>query len=80
MEEERDPQNEDQAPPQGPQVETADRPDTSQSEAAEATANESIPAATDEASRLRELHTDIRDQDDLERDISYQVYRFLWLV
>ncbi|PLN78191.1 DNA repair protein Rhp26/Rad26 [Aspergillus taichungensis] len=77
MEEERDPQSEDQAPQQGPQVETADRPDTGQSEAAETTANESIPAATDEASRLRELHTDIRDQDDLERDISYQADKLL---
>jgi DNA excision repair protein ERCC-6 len=30
-------------------------------------------AVTDEISRLRELQADIRDQDDLERDISRQV-------
>lgn len=73
MEEERDPSREDQAPQEGPQVTTADRPDAGQSEAAEPSADESIPAATDEASRLRELQADVRDQDDLERDISYQV-------
>lgn len=33
----------------------------------------SVPG-TDEASRLRELQADIRDQDDLERDISRQVH------
>lgn len=27
----------------------------------------------DETSRLRELHTDVRNQDDLERDITRQV-------
>ena len=30
-------------------------------------------AEMDEASRLRELHTDVRNQDDLERDITRQV-------
>lgn len=29
--------------------------------------------STDETSRLRELQADVRDQDDLERDISRQV-------
>jgi DNA excision repair protein ERCC-6 len=31
-------------------------------------------AGADETSRLRELQADIRDQDDLERDITRQVY------
>ncbi|KAL4932372.1 DNA-dependent ATPase RAD26 [Aspergillus undulatus] len=35
------------------------------------------PGATDEASRLRELHADIRDQDTLERDITRQADRLL---
>ena len=30
-------------------------------------------ADMDETSRLRELHTDVRNQDDLERDITRQV-------
>jgi len=30
-------------------------------------------ADMDEASRLRELHADVRNQDDLERDITRQV-------
>lgn len=37
---------------------------------------EEIPpeqADMDEASRLRELHADVRNQDDLERDITRQV-------
>ncbi|GFF36190.1 DNA repair protein rhp26 [Aspergillus lentulus] len=34
-------------------------------------------AVTDEVSRLRELQADIRDQDDLERDISRQADRLL---
>lgn len=32
-----------------------------------------LPQGTDEASRLRELQADVRDQDDLERDITRQV-------
>lgn len=35
---------------------------------------------TDEVSRLRELHADIRDQDDLERDISRQVLGKIFLI
>ena len=34
---------------------------------------------SDEASRLRELQADIRDQDDLEKDISRQVLSILLL-
>lgn len=30
-------------------------------------------AAMDESTRLRELHADVRNQDDLERDITRQV-------
>lgn len=30
-------------------------------------------SAMDESSRLRELHADVRNQDDLERDITRQV-------
>lgn len=33
--------------------------------------------ATDEASRLRNLQADVRDQDDLERDITRQVCMLL---
>ncbi|KAL2866898.1 DNA-dependent ATPase RAD26 [Aspergillus lucknowensis] len=36
-----------------------------------------LPEAADEASRLRELHADIRDQDTLERDITRQADRLL---
>lgn len=36
--------------------------------------SDQVPATgTDETSRLRELQADVRDQDDLERDISRQV-------
>lgn len=34
---------------------------------------------TDEASRLRELQADVRDQGDLEKDISRQVLRVIWI-
>lgn len=37
-------------------------------------------AVTDEVSRLRELQADIRDQDDLERDISRQVPGLILLI
>lgn len=36
--------------------------------------NQGHSANADEASRLRELQADVRDQDDLERDISRQVH------
>ena len=38
------------------------------------TPNTAPLSGVDEASRLRELQADVRDQDDLERDISRQVY------
>ena len=40
----------------------------------EAALNQGHSAIADEASRLRELQADVRDQDDLERDISRQVH------
>ncbi|KAI9933484.1 hypothetical protein MW887_007957 [Aspergillus wentii] len=36
-----------------------------------------LPQGTDEASRLRELQADVRDQDDLERDITRQADKLL---
>lgn len=35
------------------------------------------PSAMDESSRLRELQADVRNQDDLERDITREVYSLL---
>lgn len=46
-------------------AEVATAPDSKQ--------QEDPSAVTDEVTRLRELQADIRDQDDLERDISRQV-------
>ncbi|GKZ83939.1 hypothetical protein AnigIFM56816_009255 [Aspergillus niger] len=43
----------------------------------EASLNQGHSANADEASRLRELQADVRDQDDLERDISRQADRLL---
>lgn len=43
--------------------------------------NEEIPpeqADMDEASRLKELHANVRNQDDLERDITRQVGILPW--
>ena len=51
----------------GPQTSASDTPE------ATATPKQGLLANTDEASRLRELQADVRDQDDLERDISRQV-------
>ncbi|PYI12014.1 putative DNA repair protein Rhp26/Rad26 [Aspergillus sclerotiicarbonarius CBS 121057] len=48
-------------------------PQISASDPAEATETQN----TDEASRLRELQADVRDQDDLERDISRQADKLL---
>ena len=39
----------------------------------ETTETKDQSADMDETSRLRELHTDVRNQDDLERDITRQV-------
>ncbi|OOF91339.1 hypothetical protein ASPCADRAFT_154998 [Aspergillus carbonarius ITEM 5010] len=55
----------------GPQTSASDTPE------ATATPKQGLLANTDEASRLRELQADVRDQDDLERDISRQADKLL---
>ncbi|KAI9372750.1 SNF2 family N-terminal domain-containing protein [Aspergillus egyptiacus] len=45
--------------------------------AVEPTPKQELSGAADEASRLRELHADVRDQDVLERDITRQADRLL---
>lgn len=53
--------------PEQQAISTSDPPES------EASLNQGHSANADEASRLRELQADVRDQDDLERDISRQV-------
>jgi DNA excision repair protein ERCC-6 len=57
--------------PQDTFFDTSDQPQSAESEQ-----NPVTSEATDEASRLKELHADVRDQDALERDITRQVCLF----
>jgi DNA excision repair protein ERCC-6 len=57
--------------PQDTYFDTSDQPQSAESEQ-----NPVTSEATDEASRLKELHADVRDQDALERDITRQVCSF----
>ncbi|KAL3441020.1 SNF2 family N-terminal domain-containing protein [Aspergillus insuetus] len=58
--------------PQDTFFDTSDQPQSAESEQ-----NPVTSEATDEASRLKELHADVRDQDALERDITRQADRLL---
>lgn len=46
---------------------------SSPAESGTVTTSQTQPVAMDEASRLEELQADVRNQDDLERDITRQV-------
>lgn len=60
--------------PQAPDQENRpEDPSLAKSETSSAP-NPAPSSGVDEASRLRELQADVRDQDDLERDITRQVY------
>ncbi|KAJ0422624.1 SNF2 family N-terminal domain-containing protein [Aspergillus carlsbadensis] len=58
--------------PQDTFFDTSDQPRSAESEQ-----NPVTSEATDEASRLKELHADVRDQDALERDITRQADKLL---
>lgn len=73
--------NERDGSPEGPSSENKTQNDTLETSDAsppvgEPASNLDASGGTDEASRLKELQADIRDQDTLERDITRQVYLF----
>lgn len=65
----RDAESQEEQGPVNDPVQENKKPNTPGIETTEAKSQSDM----DETSRLRELHTDVRNQDDLERDITRQV-------